>query len=655
MTTPSPRTEHWVGEALARMSLVQKAAQLTCAPLPEDGILADGPLPGMVLVDGASWRDVGTRIAVLQTSARARGPRIPVLPVARLPMGGPLPAPTTLRQGATWSPVLVQRFAEVVAAGARAAGIGLLLGPAATVAMRGPGAGSRVLSCCGGETALAEELVAAMVRGLQQPSPDSPHRPGPGAAVTHVGGVGSHDLHERNLRDRLLPPAEAAVAAGAVALCPTSSAAARVPAHTDGRLLRSIVRGEWGFTGLVLAHPGALDRLCHTHRTAPDTRTAIAQALEAGVQAGFDTPDAVREIVELVEVGAVPEALIDEAVEAVLLLKSRTGVLDDPWPASGPDPGDRAGRRIARRVLAASVVLLSNPHGGLPLDPDTVRRVLVLAADPVPAAAEDVPPPRSTLALARAIRALPARPRVAVSSAAGLVGRHDAVVAVVTGDPRAAVPQVAAAVRGGTPLVVVVRADRTDGLDELAALCPVVFCWAPAEDDGVIAEVVFGLREPRGRLPLAVHGRDGVAFPVGHGLGHAPFRYAGLRLPELLAPGADLSVGFRVDNPHPRRGHEVAQVYVRLPHRSVVARPRLAAFVPIVLEPGEARDVELVVPAARLAQCDRNLRRSVVFGAVEVVVGRSAGDAVLSGATTVGAELPGRPGATDGGTGTGGR
>lgn len=150
-----------------------------------------------------------------------------------------------------------------------------------------------------------------------------------------------------------------------------------LPCVANRYLLTDLLRGEWGFEGVVMADGTAVDRLV---RMTGDPVAAGALALDAGCDlslwdVGFTRLD------EASERGLVSEEALDAAVARVLTLKFRLGLFETPVPppvpAAGrlPDPAE-----LGERLAAASVTLLSHEGGVLPLSrtPGAARRIAVL-------------------------------------------------------------------------------------------------------------------------------------------------------------------------------------------------------------------------------------------------------------------------------------
>ena len=104
-----------------------------------------------------------------------------------------------------------------------------------------------------------------------------------------------------------------------------------------------------------------------------------------------------------------------------------------------------------------------------------------------------------------------------------------------------------------------------------------------------------------------------VAFPFGHGLSYTTFGYGDATA--SVNDAGDIVVHVPITNTGSVAGREVVQVYTSLP-ASVVQRPprELKAFASVALEPGQTRDVELVVRRADLAYWDVRVDAWIVEG-----------------------------------------
>lgn len=193
----------------------------------------------------------------------------------------------------------------------------------------------------------------------------------------------------RDLRETLLPPFEVAIDEGPGMIMVNSGSVNGVPAHASHWLLTEVLRGEYGFDGVVLSDWNDLFRMIDIHEYFPDTdsgrRGAVRAAIEAGVDmvmmgpGGLTPPEFVSHVEQLVASGEVPEGRIDRSVRRVLELKRDLGLFDDPYV----DPSETASLVGNEESMAAatdlareSMVLMKNEPAADGGDP-----VLPLSAD----------------------------------------------------------------------------------------------------------------------------------------------------------------------------------------------------------------------------------------------------------------------------------
>jgi beta-glucosidase len=189
----------------------------------------------------------------------------------------------------------------------------------------------------------------------------------------------------------------------------------------------------------------------------------------------------------------------------------------------------------------------------------------------------------------------------------------------------------------------------------------IVLAWYPGEEGGhAVADVLFGDRNPAGRLPITFPLAEGQLplsyyhaptgrgddyldltgrplFPFGFGLGYSAFEYSALSVtPADIPPEGAAVVRCRVRNRGAVAGDEVVQLYIR-DELASVARPvlQLAGFRRIHLAAGEERDVSFPLGPSQLAIRDAGLTRVVEPGTFRILVGASSADIRLRGSLTV--------------------
>ncbi len=205
----------------------------------------------------------------------------------------------------------------------------------------------------------------------------------------------------------------------------------------------------------------------------------------------------------------------------------------------------------------------------------------------------------------------------------------------------------------GVPVVVVLNGGSAVTMESWGSAVPAILeQWYGGEEGGrALAEVLFGLVNPSGRLPITFPQFEGQAplyhnprptgrgvdyvdmsgqplFPFGHGLSYTRFEYRNLRVsPDKVLPDGRVAVSLEVRNAGDRAGDEVVQLYLR-DAVSSVSRPvrELRGFRRISLEPGKSQTVEFVLGTEALSFLDKSLKSVVEPGVFEVMAGASSAD-----------------------------
>ncbi|MFB6274014.1 MAG: glycoside hydrolase family 3 N-terminal domain-containing protein [Salinibacter sp.] len=295
--------------------------------------------------------------------------------------------PQAIALTGTWNPELMETIYTSVAAETRSRGAQHVLSPVVDI-VQDPRWG-RTGETLGEDPYLAAQIGMEMIRGFQGA--------GPGIGEDHVmatlkhmaghgtpeGGmnVGTTHMGERELREMLLFPFEAAIKkAGAGAVMASYNEVDGIPSHANRHMLGDILRGEWGFNGIVVSDYGAIGQLHTLHRVAGDLTAAGHKALQTGVDIELPDPNAYPKLVEEVRAGRVDEALVDTAAARILRAKFRLGLFEDPYV--DPDRAERvAGRdrqeKLALRAARQALTLLTN-DGVLPLTEKSIDQLAVI-------------------------------------------------------------------------------------------------------------------------------------------------------------------------------------------------------------------------------------------------------------------------------------
>jgi beta-xylosidase len=297
--------------------------------------------------------------------------------------------PQAIALAATFDPALVEDVFTVAARQARGRGVQHVLAPVVDVA-RDPRWG-RIEETYGEDPYLVSRMGVAAVRGFQgRRAADAPvdaehvlatakhftgHGQPEGGRNTAPGNYSPHVL-----REVFLPPFEAVVReAGVATVMASYNEVDGTPSHANRWLLRDLLRGEWGFSGMVVSDYFGVAELERKHHVVEDLRAAGRKALEAGVDLELPEPEGYATLADEVGAGRVPLALVDEAVARVLRAKFLLGLFERPYVDMAAAEVERpADRVLARRAAEEAVVLLKNDGGLLPIDPARIKSIAVI-------------------------------------------------------------------------------------------------------------------------------------------------------------------------------------------------------------------------------------------------------------------------------------
>ena len=378
----SPEVERRVDQLLSRMTLAEKIGQMNQVSAGgEVANYADALRKGQI---GSILNEVDPvkvnefqRICVEESRLG-----IPLLVGRDVIHGFHTVFPIPLGLASTFDPALVEAGARVASVEATGQGVRWTFSPMLDIA-RDPRWG-RIAEGSGEDTWLDTRMAEAMVRGYQGDLSDATSM---AACIKHFAGYGAAEggrdynstfLTERQLRNVYLPPFEAAVKAGALTLMTSFNDNDGVPSTGNVFLVKDVLRGEWGFDGLVVTDWNSMGEMIN-HGFGTDRKDVARKALEAGVDMDMMTYGFLSHLEELVHSGAVKESAIDQAVRNILRVKILLGLFENPYVDV------EAGKAVqyapehlaaAQKTAEESAILLKN-DGVLPLKADAVRNILV--------------------------------------------------------------------------------------------------------------------------------------------------------------------------------------------------------------------------------------------------------------------------------------
>lgn len=287
--------------------------------------------------------------------------------------------PIPLGLAATFDPELVESGARVAAVEAASCGVRWTFSPMLDIS-RDPRWG-RIAESSGEDPYLDAVMGAAMVRGYQGNGDSTSIA----ACLKHFVGYGATEggrdyntveLSERTLRNVYFPAFQAGVDAGAMTLMTSFNTIDGVPSTGNKWLLQDILRGEWGFDGMIVTDWNSSGEMI-MHGFAKDLKDATDLAVNAGVEMDMMSYGYISFIEELVKEKKISEKQIDDAVRDILRLKFRLGLFDNPYvkeEGSGDVLYAPPHLEAAKQSAIESAILLKNDNA-LPLK--NVKTLLV--------------------------------------------------------------------------------------------------------------------------------------------------------------------------------------------------------------------------------------------------------------------------------------
>lgn len=288
--------------------------------------------------------------------------------------------PHNIGLGATRNPELVRAIAKATAREMSVIGQDWNFAP--TLAVARNARWGRTYEAYAEEPELLYTYGKAVTEGLQGAIGDDWFGPGRVLATAKHwiadggtdGGIdrGDAKISERQLRDIHAQGYFGALDAGVQSVMASFSSWQGEKLHGHQYLLTDVLKQKLGFDGFIIGDWSGHE---FVEGCQPDS---CAQAVNAGLDL-FMAPEQWRELhantVAQVKRGEIPMARIDDAVRRILRVKFRAGLFDTVRPSERPYAGRaewlgaEEHRKLARRAVRESLVLLKNNNGLLPLDP----------------------------------------------------------------------------------------------------------------------------------------------------------------------------------------------------------------------------------------------------------------------------------------------
>ena len=547
----------------------------------------------------------------------------------------------------------------------------------------------RGMETYGEDPYLTGQMGMAVVRGLQGPA-DSPVLKAHACAkhfAVHSGPEWSRhtfnaEISERDLRETYLPAFKDLVTkAGVQEVMIAYNRFRGVPCGANDYLINTILRGEWGYKGLIVSDCWAVSDIYQPgyHEYCPDAASAVAATVHTGTD--LECGSSYDHIPEAVRRGLLSEADVDRSLVRILAARIRLGELDgiSLWDELPDEIVEGVQHRaLALDAAGESIVLLQNRNRILPLKEGAKVALIGPNADdaemqwgnynPIPeftvtlkdALSERVP---GLVTLAGCGIVTPAEDVSAVLDslkgidtvifAGGISPRFEGEEMPVEvpgfrgGDrtslelPEAQRSLIAALHRAGKKVILVNFSGSAMGLEPETASCEAILqAWYPGEEGGnAIADILYGYCNPSGKLPVTfyrnveqlpdyedynMHGRTYRYFTgkplyaFGYGLSYSRFRYGRARI-------KDGRIIIPVRNCSRRAGTATVQLYTSRPADVEGPLKSLRGFKRVFIPAGKRVKVEFpLTDEVFLGWSDEALDMVPVEGEWELLYGDSS-------------------------------
>ncbi|TWE05156.1 beta-glucosidase [Neobacillus bataviensis] len=471
-------------------------------------------------------------------------------------------------------------------------------------------------------------------------------------------------------------------------------------------LLNTVLRDQWGFKGYVQSDFGA------THSTAP----ALNAGLDLEMQSAKFFTNA--NIKAALADGSLTMDTVNQALSRRYVQMFKYGIFDRPIVRGTIDAETNGSK--ARDIAEQTAVLLKNEGNLLPLDPSVDSIALIGKSTYVDAAVA------GGGGSSRVIPLYTVSPLQGLQNTLEKLGSNAAITKVTVAADNSNLDEAVAAAKDADVVILLAGVVTSEGRDRPSLSLPdsqddmisavtaankktalvlkdgdpvlmpwvnevpsILEAWNPGQEDGnVVANLLFGLANPSGKLPVTypvskadtptstserypgvnqgvldstgkeipqVYYSEGLEmgyrwydaqnikplFAFGHGLSYTNFDISKLVVTPKTTDGTKkIQVSFFVENTGKAAGAEVPQVYLGLPKAANEPPKRLVGFEKVWLKPGEKKRVTITIdPAASnhpLSIWDSNADTwKTLDGEYKVYVGNSSDNITLTDSINV--------------------
>ncbi len=574
--------------------------------------------------------------------------------------------PTACMTGSSWDRELIRVMGEALAEESIQEGTAVLLGPGINI-KRNPLCG-RNFEYFSEDPFLSGELGAAWINGIQGR--------GVGASLKHFAANSQENhrlcsdsiIDERSLREIYLAAFENAVKTAGPATVMCAYNLVNGTYCSDNKyLLTDILRGEWGFQGVVISDWGATNDRIAGFKAGMDLEMP-------GSKGYFD-----KAVASAVKAGDLSEQCIDQCVDRLLSLIFTCS--KNLKAKSNNKYNIEKHHELARKIAGESAVLLKNDKGILPLD---ISRKTVIIGE-----------------LAQKLRYQgTGSSRITPHRISNVLDGFDehnisynyykdydesvktadyVIIAVgLTDDfesegfdrnnmelPESHIKLIDTVAEVNQNIIILLFGGSPVTMPWIEKAKAVLNMYLPGQAGGLaVADILTGKVNPSGKLaetyPLRYEdvissdtyginpkqvlykeslyvgyryyekaGKD-VLFPFGFGLSYTEFTYSDI---SVTGEAPDITVGCKIKNTGKLPGAEIVQLYVGKPQTGIFApNKELKDFEKVYLQPGEDKEIKFELNNRSFSYYDIDKKTWIVQnGQYSIKIGASSKDIRLEG------------------------
>ncbi|AKH93707.1 glycoside hydrolase family 3 C-terminal domain-containing protein [Elizabethkingia anophelis] len=288
------------------------------------------------------------------------------------------PALTAL--SATWNKKMSWNYGKALGEEARYRKKDILLGPGVNI-YRTPLNG-RNFEYMGEDPYLTSKMVVPYIKGVQSN--------GVATSVKHFALNNQEEFRhtsnvivdDRTLYEIYLPPFKAAVQEGdSWTIMGAYDKYKNQYASQNEYLLNKILKGEWGYKGVVVSDWGAVNNTEQAIHNGLDMEFGSwTNGLSAGTRNAYDNYYLAKPYLDLIKSGKVGTTELDDKVRRILRLAYNT-TMNPNKPLGNIASEDHMS--VAKEIGEEGIVLLQNNNSVLPVNTDKVRKIAVIGENAI--------------------------------------------------------------------------------------------------------------------------------------------------------------------------------------------------------------------------------------------------------------------------------